>query len=216
VGITQTAQSDAMQKLHILPLHFSPPHRRRGFTMVELVMAIAVLTVLVTLAIPGFTWVMNIGRVNGPANELLATLQHARMESFRIGQRTVVCRSDNAETAAPTCNTAAGIWRGWLAFVDMNRDGDFNGLDVRLRATAVRQPAVVIASTNISTASSRVVFRPDGLARQANGALLAAQIRVCVPTRQPRDNARDLEISGGARVSVVRRNAAGLCPAPAN
>ena len=206
-----------MQKFHILPLHVSPPRRRRGFTMVELMMAIAVLAVLVTLAIPGFTWIMNIGRVNGPANELLATMQLARMESFRVGQRTVVCRSDNAGTAAPTCEPgAAGTWQGWLAFVDVDRDNTFSAGDTSLRATVLRPPAVVIASTNISSAANQVVFRPDGLARRANGALLAARIRVCVPTTQPRDNARDLEISGGARVSIVRRNAAGACPAPAN
>ena len=52
-------------------------------------------------------------------------------------------------------------------------------------------------------------------------ALLAAQIRMCVPQNVPAENARDVVIAGGSRVSVVRRVAAisgspAACATPAN
>lgn len=191
-------------------------NRQSGVTLLELVITVAVAAILMALAVPSFQSVMNSGRVSNPANEMVATLQLARIEAFRRGERTVVCRSDNADTAAPTCSTSAGAWGGWLAFVDTDSDGAVGATEVRLRATNVNAPTIVIPSAKISAGSSRIVFRPDGLAHETNGTLLVAQVRVCVPTTAPAENARDVVISGGARMSVVRRNAAGACAAPSD
>ena len=191
-------------------------NRQRGVTLIELVFTVAIAAILMAIAVPSFQSVMNAGRLSNPANEMAATLQLARVEAFRRGERTVVCRSDNADTATPSCNAGAGAWRGWLAFVDTDGNGIVGATEVRLRATNVSAPTIVIPSTRISGGSSRIVFRPDGLAHEANGTLLVAQVRVCVPTTTPAENARDVVISGGARMSVVRRNAAGACAAPAD
>jgi type IV fimbrial biogenesis protein FimT len=190
--------------------------RQKGVTLIELIVVIVIAAILVALAIPSFQSVINSSRVSNPANEMVATLQLARMEAFRRGERTVVCRSENADSATPSCTTSAGNWGGWLAFVDTDGNGSVSGTDVVLRTTAVAQPAVVIPSARISSASNSIVFRPDGLARESNGTLLVAQVRICVPTTTPPENARDVAISGGARISVVRQNAAGACAAPAN
>lgn len=190
--------------------------RQAGVTLIELLVTIAVAAILLSIAVPSFQSLMNASRVSNPANELLATMQLARMEAFRRGERTVVCRSDNAETASPSCNASSGNWGGWVAFVDVNANGVRDGSEEVLRGTAVVAPTVVVPSAAISSASNNVVFRPDGLARLSTGALLVAQIRVCVPTTTPAENARDVAISGGARMSVLRRNASGACAAPAN
>ncbi|HRG14501.1 MAG TPA: GspH/FimT family pseudopilin [Pseudomonadota bacterium] len=190
--------------------------RQAGVTLIELIVTLTIAAILVALATPSFQSVMNSSRVSNPANEMIATLQLARMEAFRRGERTVVCRSENADSASPSCTSASGDWGGWLAFVDIDANGAMGGTDVVLRATSVPAPTVVTPSDRISSASNNIVFRPDGLAHEANGTLLVAQVRVCVPTTMPPENARDIAISGGARISVVRRNAAGACAAPAN
>lgn len=202
------------------------PKRRRtrsasrlqaGFNLLELLVVLIILGVVLAIGFPSFQYVTNSGRVTNPANELLSTLQLARMEAIRRGQRTVVCRSENPLDAAPTCNTTAGNWAGWLAFVDVNANGTFEAAgDIRLRVHNVNPPTIVIASGAISGASSRVVFRPDGLARTAAGGLLGARIRVCVATATPSDNARDVIIAAGSRTAVLRVNAGGACAAPAN
>ena len=187
-----------------------------GFNLLELLVVVIILGIVFAVGFPSFQFVTNSGRVSNPANELLATLQLARMEAIRRGQRTVVCRSQNPLAAAPTCTTTAGNWGGWLAYVDTNANSAFDGTDIRLRTHNVNPPTVVVASTAVSGASSRVIFRPDGLARTAAGGLLGARIRVCVATTRPADNARDVVITAGSRTAVLRVNAAGACAAPPN
>lgn len=188
-----------------------------GFNLVELVVVVIILGIVFAVGFPSFQYVTNSGRVSNPANELLATMQLARMEAIRRGQRTVICRSENPLDAAPTCTTDSGNWGGWLAFVDTNNNGTFDAAsDIRLRVHNVNPPTVVVASALISAESSRIIFRPDGLARTAAGGLLGARIRVCVPTTTPADNARDVVITAGSRTAVLRVNAAGACANPAN
>lgn len=203
----------------LFPMRRPRPFQRRsqaGFNLLELLVVVIILGIVFAVGFPSFQFVTNSGRVSNPANELLATLQLARMEAIRRGQRTVVCRSENPLAAAPTCTTTAGNWGGWLAYVDVNANDAFDGTDVRLRTHNINPPTVVVASAAVSGASSRVIFRPDGLARTAAGGLLGATIRVCVATTRPADNARDVVITAGSRTAVVRFNAAGACPAPAN
>ena len=204
----------------LFPMRRPRPSQRRsqaGFNLLELLVVVIILGIVFAVGFPSFQFVTNSGRVSNPANELLATLQLARMEAIRRGQRTVVCRSENPLAAAPTCTTTAGNWGGWLAFVDGNSNGAFDAAtDVRLRTHNVNPPTVVVASAAVSGASSRVIFRPDGLARTAAGGLLGARIRVCVATTRPADNARDVVITAGSRTAVLRVNAAGACAAPAN
>ena len=102
----------------------------KGFTMIELVVTMAVLAILVALAAPSFTSVINNNRLTGNANELLSTLQSARMEAVRRNAPIVICRNDTPDTGT-TCNTGAGAWQGWMSFVDnggtvFNADGTVN------------------------------------------------------------------------------------------
>lgn len=188
------------------------PLRQRGVTVIELMVTIAVAAILIAIAIPSFATIFNSNRLAGSANELLATLQTARVEAIRRNLRTVVCRSDNGAT----CNTAAGNWGGWIAFVDTDNSSTFNAGDVLLSSTLVAASVKITASPAVSGASNQIIFRPDGMAHAASGILLAATIGVCIATTQPPQNARDVTIMSGSRLSIDTRNGGGACAAPAD
>ncbi len=68
--------------------------RARGFTLIELMVGLAVAAILVSIAVPSFTNVFTRMRVEGVANELATDLQYARSESIRL-RTSVALTPDN-------------------------------------------------------------------------------------------------------------------------
>lgn len=201
-----------------------PKARARGFTVIELMVTLAVAAVVVAMAVPSFQSVINGNKLAGAANELMASLQVARMEAIRRGQRAGVCLStDTNDGDDATCSNAD--IDGWIAFVDANGDGDFDKAGDTLIRVSTIGPGVVLSANPAlggGIAGRPIVFRPDGLARdEPNGGgpgtgLLDAVVRLCIATNRPAENARDVGIASGSRVAVTNFNGGGACAAPGN
>lgn len=197
-----------------LAAQYSKPLAERGFSMVELMITIAIAAILLALAVPSFTSFLNSNRVTSQANELLANFQLARLESIRRGARVVVCGSANAAAAAPTCSTGTG-WGGWIVFVDANRNNTFATSDGDTLLSV--NPLSGVTATASSNVDAAVVFRPDGMARTTGGNLLLGKVSLCVATTTPLQNARDVTFTtGGGSLRIDRRNATASCTAPSN
>jgi len=176
------------------------PQRKAGFTLVELMVTISVLAILVALAVPSFTGVINGNRLTAQANEVVVTLQMARSEAVRRNARVVVCRSNDGST----CITASGQGQ-WLTFVDANGSGT-------AQAAEIVSTSNIKAPVQVSNVVDNIIFRPDGLARDGAGGLLATVITVCLPTTQPVENQRAVNLASGSRVSIQAVDGAGACP----
>jgi len=188
----------------------------QGFTLIELMVVVIVMAIILTIAIPSFEATINSNRLTGAANELLASLQVARLEAIRRNKRIVLCFSSNANTPNPTCAPDnASDARGWITFVDLNKNGVYDdGGPALLRTTTVHDTVNVLASSNIP-GKVRVMFRSDGFARDSAGVvLLVGAIDMCLPTRRPTENVRRISIGSGSRISIARHDAAGSCAAP--
>lgn len=180
-----------------------------GFTLVELMITIVVAAIIISLAVPSFTGIINSNRLAAPANALLSGFQNARATAMSRNTRVVLCRSIDGAA----CSAAAGNWPGWIAFVDWN--GDFApdaGTDNLIGSDTIAAPATLQSSPNV--ASNRIVFRSDGMARLADNTLLNAALRVCIPTSFPAENIRDVQLRSGGRTSVVKSNGGAACGAP--
>src|ERR1700722_13509659 len=82
-----------------------------GFTMIELMMTIAIATIVMTLAIPSFRYVTNANRIASEINGLLGDMQFARAEAIKEGQGVTVCVS----TDHATCAANDTDWQhGWI------------------------------------------------------------------------------------------------------
>lgn len=169
-----------------------------GFTLIELMVAIAVLAILVSVATPSFTSVINGNRLTGQANSLMADIQLARSEALRRNRSVRLCRSADGAS----CAGDAGDWSNWLVVLP-----NTNPLEV-LRSGTAKAPL------KLSAGVANVDFRADGLAHNSTGGLLATAFTVCIPTNHPADNVRTVSLDGGSRVrtTATAYSTPGSCP----
>lgn len=171
--------------------------RNLGFTLLELMVTVAVVAILVAVAYPSMTGLLNGQRLSGVTNELLGGFQTARSEAIRRNARVAFCRSADGTT----CAGSTGVWTNWVIMADSTGNGVPDEL---VKAATIKTPVLVNSAAIVA---DTVLFRPDGLARESAGAaapLLNADIKVCIVTTNPPENVRVLTIAGGSRVTISR------------
>ena len=89
-----------------------------GFTLVETMVVIALLSILTALAIPSLQDVMDRYRASAVYDELRSTFVFARSEAIRTRSRVIIQR-----TAGANCATVQEWQCGWTVYVDANGDG---------------------------------------------------------------------------------------------
>lgn len=90
------------------------PHSAPGFTLLELMFAIAVFAILVGLGVPTFSGIINANRVTTQTNELVSALAYARSEAVRRSEPVAICASADGATCAGSNDWSSG----WIVFDD--------------------------------------------------------------------------------------------------
>ncbi len=139
-----------------------------GVTLVELVVAVAVVSVLASITVPAFERQLRIASVQAEAQKIFSLLARARVEAIRRNRVVTLCRSMDGRSCR-------GSWsRGWLLFVDENRNGKREPAE---RLLAVGRPEhgcrVRLAAFG---SSGRIRFSPVGFTLAGNGTF-----RFCPP-----------------------------------
>jgi len=107
-------------------------HRiQKGFTLIELLITLVIAAILVTIAIPNFSGLIQNNRLISQTNSLIADLNYARSESIKRGTPVSVSAED-------------GEWaNGWVIKLQSAADTDF-----------LRQSAAVQKGLSIKTDDS--------------------------------------------------------------
>jgi type IV fimbrial biogenesis protein FimT len=135
-----------------------------GFTLVELLITIVVLSILLAAGAPAFKDFIKNNRVTGQINNLVSVIQLARSEALKRGTNMVVCASDNQTTC-----TGKDTWAdGWILFSDLDRDslpdvGTGKCLETEdcIMATRTSLPEGTTLTTD--SGNDNVCFLPTGL-----------------------------------------------------
>ncbi|WP_019626001.1 GspH/FimT family pseudopilin [Thioalkalivibrio sp. ALJT] len=157
--------------------------RPQGFTLVELMVTIAVFAVLASIAVPSFRFIIENNRVTTAANELTTAFNYARSEAVRRGLPVSVCPLD-------------GAWAdGWQVVRSEGCGGDllreWTELPTRVTITA--------SGTDSYLAFDALGGRMDTAANDDDFTF----------TIQPKDctggeRAREIQVGPGGRASVQR------------
>jgi len=100
--------------------------KQAGFTLIEVMVAVVVLSVLLSIGVPNFRDFIRNARLSAAANDFISATNLARAEAIKRNRPASVCSRTLGED---TCDDGGDFRDGWLVFVDLDADGDIDDDD---------------------------------------------------------------------------------------
>jgi len=107
----------------------------RGFTLLELMVTVAVLSILLTMGVPAFGDLVRNNRITAQANQLVSAINIARSEAVKRGRNVQVA----------VVPDGGGAW------------------SAEVRVVGAAEPVRVVAGGTMAVNAATVVFRPTGV-----------------------------------------------------
>ena len=134
--------------------------RRTGFTLIEMMIAVAVIAILIRIVAPTLRDVVLNARMAAQASTLMVDLATARSEAVHRSTRVAICTSS---TGVACTNTS---WdQGWLLFVDKDLDGNVSAGEQVLKVSSalhVGNTLIVSGDAAAPGGGRYVPYRPSG------------------------------------------------------
>lgn len=155
-----------------------------GFTLIEAMVAIAVMAVLLTIAVPSFKNATLGSQLRAAANDLAAAAFMARSEAIKRNAVVTLCMSADGET----CSASGGWEQGWA---------------ILLAGTPLQRHTAAPAGLKITAgAVTSVSFQPTG------AGATAAVFKVCRATPSVGREERVVTIDATGRPWIKRTTSA--------
>lgn len=152
-------------------------NKNSGFTLIEMMVAIAVMSILLLIALPSFQSTMLSVKLRSYSNELVASAYLARSEAIKSNSAVTMCASSNG-------NSCDGEWaEGWII---LNNNG------------VIQSHGALASGYKINAGESKIVFQSTGI-----GATQAA-LTVCRSYPEAGSQERVVTISATGRPAVTR------------
>ena len=123
--------------------------RENGFTLLELLVTLAIASILLSVGVPSFRAVIMDNRMVRDTNQFVASINQARSAAVRFQRNAMVCASANFSASVPTCSGSSDWAQGWIVWVDKDRDGATDANEI-LSVQAPINDSTSFAATNAS------------------------------------------------------------------
>ncbi|NVK54630.1 MAG: GspH/FimT family pseudopilin [Alteromonadaceae bacterium] len=160
--------------------------RQTGYTLIELMITIAVLSIVVGIVVPGARGFINHSLLSKEVNEISALSRLARFSAMEEQTNIVLCPTTNYAQ----CGTD---WtQGKMAFVDLNGNGDRSTNETIIGATEALH-----SSVSVTAPGQSILFNRRG------GANVTTTLIFCDETSDA-DKAMGLIINGYGKIAVAQ------------
>ena len=150
--------------------------RDSGITVVELVISLAVVSIIATTGVPAFSNFIQSNRISESSFDVLGTINLARTEAVKRRTRVVLCRSADPAATTPSCSGTSNTWTtGWLVFASGDGNNTYEPANDTLLGTGIVHSSNVTIITN-STSNRNLEYNSDGTTNEGGG---TARFAIC-------------------------------------
>lgn len=136
-----------------------------GFTLIEMMVTVAIVAILASLALPSFRTMLVKRAVVAAADTMVTDFRYARSEALKRSNLVSVCASSNGTT----CTGAGAAWKdGWIIFIDANGNGAWDAGDEILRVQQAFDSIASISKDVPVNDRPFFTYQPTGMTKSSS------------------------------------------------